>query len=134
MSRRAKSERFTISAVAEMFDIHPQTLRMYEREGLIEPSRSSGRTRLYSREDIDRLEVILTLTREMGVNLAGVDVIMELREKLVAAIGRVAELEDVLESDTFRDLREQMENATAEMNALIPVRGGQLIRLRRSGK
>lgn len=133
MPRRAKGERFTISVVAEMFEIHPQTLRMYEREGLIAPSRSSGKTRLYSREDIERLEVILTLTREMGVNLAGVDVIMELREKLVAAMNRVGELEELLESDALRELRDQMEHATADMKALIPARGGQLIRLRRRG-
>ncbi|MDA1000829.1 MAG: MerR family transcriptional regulator [bacterium] len=131
MPRRAKDERFTISVVAEMFDIHPQTLRMYEREGLIEPSRSSGKTRLYSRGDIERLEVILTLTREMGVNLAGVDVIMELREKLMAAMNRVGELEELLESDALRELRDQMEHATADMKALIPARGGHLIRLQR---
>ena len=80
MKKRVKT--YTISAVAEMFDIHPQTLRLYEREGLLKPSRSVGNTRLYSDEDIDRLEVILSLTRDLGVNLAGVEIIMNMREKM----------------------------------------------------
>ena len=71
-----------ISAVAERFDIHPQTLRLYEREGLIAPKRSSGNTRLYDDETLSRLETILTLTRDLGVNLAGVEVILNMREQL----------------------------------------------------
>ena len=78
-------EYFTISAVASMFDVHPQTLRLYEREGLLRPERSAGNTRLYSRRDIDHLSTILNLTREMGVNLAGVTIIMDLLRKLRAA-------------------------------------------------
>jgi MerR family transcriptional regulator/heat shock protein HspR len=73
-----------ISAVAEMYEIHPQTLRLYEREGLLLPSRSEGNTRLYTEEDIERLEVILKLTRELGVNLAGVEIILNMREKMAA--------------------------------------------------
>lgn len=72
----------TISAVARSYQIHPQTLRLYEREGLLKPSRTRGNTRLYTDQDLERLEVILTLTRELGVNLAGVDVILNMREKL----------------------------------------------------
>jgi MerR family transcriptional regulator/heat shock protein HspR len=71
-----------ISAVAERFDIHPQTLRLYEREGLLQPTRSAGNTRLYDEESIQRLETILFLTRELGVNLAGVEVILSLREQM----------------------------------------------------
>ena len=71
-----------ISVVAERFDIHPQTLRMYEREGLIEPVRSAGNTRLYDDRTIRRLEIILALTRDLGVNLAGVEVILNMREQL----------------------------------------------------
>lgn len=82
MKKRAKT--YTISAVAEMFDIHPQTLRLYEREGLLKPSRSDGNTRLYSDDDLERLEVILSLTRDLGVNLAGVEIIMNMREKMDA--------------------------------------------------
>lgn len=130
MARSERGERFTISAVAEMFDIHPQTLRMYEREGLIAPGRTQGKTRRYSREDLDKLEVILTLTRELGVNLAGVEVILDMREKLLAAMGRVVELERLLEKD-FADLRDHMENATADMEALIPAFGRNLMRVKR---
>jgi len=72
MARQHKTKgSYTISVVAERFDVHPQTLRMYEREGLLQPSRTDGNTRLYTDEDIDRLDVILSLTRDLGVNLAG---------------------------------------------------------------
>jgi MerR family transcriptional regulator/heat shock protein HspR len=71
-----------ISAVAERFDIHPQTLRLYEREGLIHPRRSAGNTRLYDEGTLERLETILTLTRDLGVNLAGVEVILNMREQM----------------------------------------------------
>ena len=73
---------FMISAVAQRYDIHPQTLRMYEREGLLKPSRTEGNTRLYSPEDLEQLETILTLTRDLGVNLAGVEIILNMRRKM----------------------------------------------------
>lgn len=73
---------YMISAVAEQYGIHPQTLRLYEREGLLKPSRTEGNTRLYTDEDLQRLEVILSLTRDMGVNLAGVEIILNLRERM----------------------------------------------------
>ena len=82
MKKRAKT--FTISAVAEEFDVHPQTLRLYEREGLLKPSRSEGNTRLYTDADLERLELILSLTRDLGVNLAGVEIILNMREKMDA--------------------------------------------------
>jgi len=82
MKKRAKT--YTISAVAEMYEIHPQTLRMYEREGLLKPSRSEGNTRLYEDSDLERLEIILSLTRDLGVNLAGVEIILNMREKMDA--------------------------------------------------
>jgi len=87
MSRRSKPgsrKLLMISAVAERFDIHPQTLRLYEREGLIRPTRSPGNTRLYDGETLERLETILTLTRDLGVNLAGVEVILNMREQMEA--------------------------------------------------
>lgn len=73
---------YMISAIAELYKIHPQTLRLYERAGLLKPSRSQGNTRLYTDADLERLEVILTLTREMGVNLAGIEIILNMREKM----------------------------------------------------
>src|ERR671939_1938589 len=79
-----KGGTYTISAVAEQYGIHPQTLRLYEREGLLKPSRSDGNTRLYTDDDLERLEVILKLTRDLGVNLAGVEIILNMREKMEA--------------------------------------------------
>ena len=73
---------YLISAVAEILNIHPQTLRQYEREGLIKPSRTNGKIRLYSQKDIDHIKYVLTLTRELGINLAGVDLILQLNEKI----------------------------------------------------
>lgn len=80
MKKRIKT--YTISAVAELYDVHPQTLRLYEREGLLKPSRSDGNTRLYTDVDLQRLEVILSLTRDLGVNLAGVEIILNMRQKM----------------------------------------------------
>ena len=80
MKRKVKT--YTISAVAELYDIHPQTLRLYERQGLLKPSRSIGNTRLFEDSDLERLEVILSLTRDLGVNLAGVEIILNMREKM----------------------------------------------------
>ena len=83
MERKKKGKAaYMISAVAETYEIHPQTLRLYEREGLLKPSRSEGNTRLYTQEDLERLEVILNLTRELRVNLAGVEVILNMRQRL----------------------------------------------------
>lgn len=81
---KRKGRTYTISAVASQYDIHPQTLRLYEREGLLKPSRSEGNTRLYTDADLERLELILSLTRDLGVNLAGVEIILNMREKMDA--------------------------------------------------
>ena len=84
MQSRKKNNKaaYMISAVAESYGIHPQTLRLYEREGLLKPSRSDGNTRLYTEDDLERLEVILNLTRELGVNLAGVEVVLNMRKRM----------------------------------------------------
>lgn len=82
MAKGKSKAAYMISAVAEQYAIHPQTLRLYEREGLLKPSRSEGNTRLYTDDDLERLEVILHLTRDLGVNLAGVDIILNMREKM----------------------------------------------------
>ena len=81
--KKKRKAGYMISAVSEMFQIHPQTLRLYERHGLLKPSRSLGNTRYYTEEDLERLEVILRLTREMGVNLAGIEVVLNMREKMI---------------------------------------------------
>jgi MerR family transcriptional regulator/heat shock protein HspR len=81
---KRKGGTYTISAVATQYEIHPQTLRLYEREGLLKPSRSEGNTRLYTDTDLERLELILSLTRDLGVNLAGVEIILNMRQKMDA--------------------------------------------------
>ena len=94
--RKRRSRRYLrISAVAKRFSIHPQTLRLYEREGLIRPRRSAGNTRLYDEDTLERLDVILTLTREMGVNLAGVEVVLNMREQLEALQAEVDRLLEI---------------------------------------
>jgi MerR family transcriptional regulator, heat shock protein HspR len=83
MSAKRKSKgAYMISAVAEMYKIHPQTLRLYEREGLLKPSRTEGNTRLYTDEDLERLEFILSLARDLGVNIAGIAIILQMRERM----------------------------------------------------
>ena len=81
-SKRKSKGAYMISAVAEMYEIHPQTLRMYEREGLLRPSRSEGNTRLYTDEDLERLEFILNLARDLGVNIAGIAIVLQMRERM----------------------------------------------------
>lgn len=83
---------YLISIVAKILEIHPQTLRQYERENLITPSRSDGRIRLYSQRDIDKIKMILRLTRELGVNLAGVDIVLRLKEQMESMEQEIAEL------------------------------------------
>ena len=87
---------YLISVVATLLDIHPQTLRQYEREGLVEPSRTQGRMRLYSQRDIDRMKLILRLTRQMGVNLAGVDIVLQLKEQIDQMQIEIDQLRDEL--------------------------------------
>ena len=127
MKRRVKT--YTISAVAEMFDIHPQTLRLYEREGLLKPSRSEGNTRLYSDEDIERLEIILSLTRDLGVNLAGVEIILNMRQKMDDMQREFENFFNYLRSHAkeFSSGIEEM----PESEALIPISRMNILRSRR---
>jgi len=95
MSKKTgKAAYYMISAVAQKYNIHPQTLRLYEREGLLKPSRTEGNTRLYSEEDLEQLETILSLTRELGVNLAGVEIIVKMRRRM---LDMQKQIEDLLE-------------------------------------
>ena len=119
MARREKSKAaYMISSVAEQYGLHPQTLRLYEREGLLKPSRSDGNTRLYTDEDLERLEVILHLTRDLGVNLAGVEIILNMRARMEA-------MQQQME-DFVRGLNLELANRPAtekpqSTNSLIPV-------------
>ena len=118
MARTKGKAAYMISAIAEQSRIHPQTLRLYEREGLLKPSRSEGNTRLYTQEDIERLEVILKLTRDFGVNLAGVEIILNMREKMAAIEYQIEEF--------VASLNEQLATrmtppSREKMKSLIPV-------------
>ena len=91
-----------ISAVAELYKLHPQTLRLYERVGLLKPSRSQGNTRLYTDGDLERLDVILSLARDMGVNLAGVEIILNMREKMIEMERQMTEFAQVVQQELSR--------------------------------
>ncbi|RMA96083.1 heat shock protein transcriptional repressor HspR [Hydrogenothermus marinus] len=108
---KKKEPLYMIGAVSRMFNIHPQTLRLYEREGLLTPSRTEGKTRLYSQEDIEKLEFILFLTRELGINLAGVDAILRMREQMQQMQQQIEYLLNYIQEDIKRryaeDLQEQ---------------------------
>jgi MerR family transcriptional regulator/heat shock protein HspR len=117
-TRKRSKAAYMISSVSEQFEIHPQTLRLYEREGLLKPSRSEGNTRLYTDEDLERLEVILQLTREMGVNLAGVEIILNMREKMEAMQRQMEEFIATLNRELANRAPAQPSQSN---NALIPV-------------
>lgn len=117
-ARKRSKAAYMISAVAEQYEIHPQTLRLYEREGLLKPSRSDGNTRLYTDEDLERLEVILQLTREMGVNLAGVEIILNMREKMETMQQQIEEFVSTLNQElSSRVINNRPGEAT---HALVP--------------
>jgi MerR family transcriptional regulator/heat shock protein HspR len=111
-----------ISSVAETYQIHPQTLRLYERLGLLTPSRSDGNTRLYTEEDLQRLEIILTLTRELGVNLAGVEVILNMREKMEQMQKQVEEMIEFVREELSPSLAGSLRSALVRVPAAKIVR------------
>ena len=119
MAKTRSKAAYMISAVAEQYQIHPQTLRLYEREGLLTPSRSEGNTRLYTDEDLERLEVILKLTRELGVNLAGVEIILNMREKMEAMQKQIEEFISTLNQEFA--LRNKSAFPSEAKQSLIPV-------------
>ncbi len=123
-SRDAQRKYVMISVVAERFDVHPQTLRLYEREGLLTPARSAGNTRLYDEDAIRRLETILTLTRDLGVNLAGVEVILGLQQQMDKMRGEIDRL--------VADMARQLKARDAERgHALVRITSGPPVRIER---
>ena len=117
--KRAKAG-YMISAVAELYKLHPQTLRLYERVGLLKPSRSQGNTRLYTDEDLQRLEVILALARDMGVNLAGIEIILNMREKMVEMERQMQQFAEFVEQELRRVASQPV--VKAARNAIVPIR------------
>ncbi|MFN7921266.1 MAG: helix-turn-helix transcriptional regulator [Bryobacteraceae bacterium] len=119
MAKTRSKAAYMISAVAEQYDIHPQTLRLYEREGLLRPSRSEGNTRLYTDDDLERLEIILKLTRDLGVNLAGVEIILNMRARMEAM---QREMQEFI-ANLNRELAARVVTVNEPpANSLVPVR------------
>lgn len=121
MSPKRKSKgAYMISAVAEMYGIHPQTLRLYEREGLLKPSRTEGNTRLYTEEDLQRLEFILNLARDLGVNIAGIAIILQMRERMEEMNRQMQDFVRFVQQEVA--FRASHAHADPNQGAIIPLR------------
>src|SRR5437588_11751905 len=119
MTKRKSKGAYMISAVAEMYGIHPQTLRLYEREGLLKPSRTEGNTRLYTDEDLQRLEFILSLARDLGVNISGIAIILQMRERMEEMQLQIQDFVKYIQQEVL-----SRANAAADPSrgAIVPVR------------
>jgi MerR family transcriptional regulator, heat shock protein HspR len=118
MTKRKGKGAYMISVVAEMYEIHPQTLRLYEREGLLKPSRSDGNTRMYTEDDLKRLEFILSLARDLGVNIAGIGIILNMRERMENMQAQMQDFVKYVQQEVMARAGEQMANK----GAIIPMR------------
>jgi MerR family transcriptional regulator/heat shock protein HspR len=116
-TKRKTKGAYMISAVAEMYDIHPQTLRLYEREGLLLPSRSEGNTRLYTDEDLERLEFILNLARDLGVNIAGIAIVLQMRERMEEMNRQMQGFVDYVRTEMLARMQQQQQPGAG----LVPV-------------
>jgi MerR family transcriptional regulator/heat shock protein HspR len=121
MTKRKSKGAYMISAVAEMYEIHPQTLRLYEREGLLKPSRTEGNTRLYTDEDLQRLEFILSLARDLGVNISGIAIILQMRARMEEMQFQIQDFVQYLQHEVL-----------ARANAAADPSKGAIVPLRRS--
>ena len=126
--KRAKAG-YMISAVADLYKLHPQTLRLYERVGLLKPSRSQGNTRLYTDQDLERLEVILNLARDMGVNLAGIDIILNMREKMNEMQKQMEEFIGFVQTELAQVARQPREKPSR--HAIVRVASPRAIRVQK---
>ena len=118
-AKRKSKGAYMISAVAEMYGIHPQTLRLYEREGLLKPSRTEGNTRLYTEEDLQRLEFILNLARDLGVNIAGIAIILQMRERMEEMNRQMQSFVEYVRSEMLTRFQQ---NAPGTTGAIVPLR------------
>jgi MerR family transcriptional regulator/heat shock protein HspR len=118
-AKRKSKGAYMISAVAEMFEIHPQTLRLYEREGLLKPSRTEGNTRLYTDEDLERLEFILNLARDLGVNIAGIAIILQMRERMEEMNRQMQSFVEYVRSEMLTRFQQ---NSPSSAGAIVPLR------------
>ena len=118
-AKRKSKGAYMISAVAEMYEIHPQTLRLYEREGLLKPSRTEGNTRLYTDEDLERLEFILNLARDLGVNIAGIGIILQMRERMEEMNRQMQSFVEYVRTEMLTRFQQ---NAPGQAGAIVPIR------------
>ncbi len=119
MTKRKSKGAYMISSVAEMYGIHPQTLRLYEREGLLKPSRTEGNTRLYTDEDLQRLEFILNLARDLGVNISGIAIILQMRERMEEMQRQIQEFVQYIQQEV---LTRATAAADPAKGAIVPIR------------
>jgi MerR family transcriptional regulator/heat shock protein HspR len=126
VTKNPNKAHYMISAVAQKYNIHPQTLRLYEREGLLKPSRTDGNTRLYSDEDLEQLETILSLTRDLGVNLAGVEIILNMRRKIEQMQGEVNEFMEYVKREMARGIDDWEQRIST---ALVKTTPGDLVKI-----
>ena len=124
-----KNKYYHISTVANIYNVHPQTLRLYEREGLLKPSRSKGNTRLYSEQDLARLEFILNLTRDLGVNLAGVEVVINMKEKMEKIEDEVNEFLNYIRMEFFEGREEEFET---KKDSLVRMNQTKIIKIEKT--
>jgi len=120
VAKRKSKGAYMISSVAEMYGIHPQTLRLYEREGLLKPSRTDGNTRLYTEEDLQRLEFILNLARDLGVNIAGIAIILQMRERMEEMNRQMQDFVHFVQTEVA--YRASHAHADASQGAIVPIR------------
>ena len=118
-AKRKSKGAYMISAVAEMYEIHPQTLRLYEREGLLKPSRTEGNTRLYTDEDLERLEFILNLARDLGVNIAGIAIVLQMRERMEEMNRQMQSFVEYVRTEMLTRFQQ---NAPGASGAIVPIR------------
>ena len=123
MTKRKGKGAYMISVVAEMYEIHPQTLRLYEREGLLKPSRSEGNTRLYTDEDLERLEFILNLARDLGVNIAGIAIVLQMRERMEEMNRQMQGFVDYVREEMLTRMAQQQNPGTG----LVPLKRVTLV-------
>ena len=130
-AKRKSKGAYMISAVAEMYEIHPQTLRLYEREGLLKPSRTEGNTRLYTDEDLERLEFILNLARDLGVNIAGIAIILQMRERMEEMNRQMQNFVDYVRSEMLSRFQQ---GAAGSAGAIVPLRKSVVVSKNNSGR
>ena len=128
-TKRKGKGAYMISSVAEMYEIHPQTLRLYEREGLLRPSRSDGNTRLYTDEDLERLEFILNLARDLGVNIAGIAIVLQMRERMEEMNRQMQGFVDYVRTEMLSRMQPQQPGS-----GLVPMRRPVIVSARESTK